>query len=279
MDFIQTIAYFLALSWERRRAEEEIQRLNSDLERRVALRTAELAQANEALIKSNLELQRFAHVAAHDLQTPLRSIVGFSQLLHKRSEGKMDSRAEEYIRMVVDNTRRMQVLINDLLAYSRLDSQARSLERADLGQLFDQVLSGLSATVAESGARVTRGELPTLAVDRTQMAQVFSNLVENGIKYNRSSPIQVEVSAVRQGDEWLFAVRDNGIGIDPRHHQQVFTMFKRLHTHHAYPGSGMGLAICQRVIERHVGRIWVESTEGAGSTFFFTLPASKKSST
>lgn len=272
VDFIQTIAYFLSLAWERRRAEVEIQRLNADLEKRVELRTNELAVANRALLRSNLELQRFAYVAAHDLQTPLRSIAGFAQLFSRQIRDGIDEQGAEYLRLVVENTKRMQILIDDLLAYARLDAQAHSFEATDMGRLIDEVRGSLAGTLRETGAALNYGNLPTVFADRGQLAQLLSNLIENGIKYNRSEKIVIQIFALRRGEDWVFGVRDNGIGIEPRYHGQIFEAFKRLHAYQEYPGSGVGLAICQKIVERHGGRIWVESAAGDGSTFYFTLP-------
>ncbi|HJW25014.1 MAG TPA: ATP-binding protein [Rhodocyclaceae bacterium] len=272
-DFLRTLCYFLALAWERGQAEREVLRLNALLERRVEERTAELERANEALLKSNLDLQQFAHVAAHDMQTPLRSIAGFAQLLCKDYEGRLDPNADLYLHQVVGNTRRLQLLIQDLLAYSRLDSQARPFEPTDLNQVFDEVLATLASPIRESGAEVTSGPLPTLAVDRIQIAQVLQNLIENGLKYNREKTPRVRVSAEFQDGEWLFEVRDNGIGIPAHQRERIFEIFRRLHTYQEYPGSGIGLAICHRIVERHGGRIWVEPGPEGGSVFHFTLPA------
>lgn len=261
---------------EERRAKEDLLNLNQALEERVQARTQELEQSHDALVSSNLELQRFTYIAAHDLQTPLRSIASFTQLLQMRLKDQLDAETTEFMRQVSANAKRMRTLIDDLLAYSRVDSQARPFEEADMAKLVEEVLSSLAGTIRESGAKVTSGDLPTLFVDRTQIAQVLTNLIENGIKYNKSEQIVVEVSAKQEGEEWIFAVRDNGIGIEPRHQAQIFTAFKRLHGYHEYPGSGVGLAICQRVIERHRGRIWIESMPGEGSTFYFTVRDHKR---
>ncbi|HJW23899.1 MAG TPA: ATP-binding protein [Rhodocyclaceae bacterium] len=257
---------------ERRQAEAEIQRLNAELENRVRQRTAELERSNEALLRSNMELQRFAHAAAHDLQTPLRSIASFAQLLQREMRDCLDPRADEWLTLVVDNARRLQNLIRELLAYSRLEAQARPFEATDLGEVCDQVIASLAAPIGEAGAEVGRGDLPTLPVDRTEMAQLLQNLIENGIKYNRSTPPRVTVGGEHREGEWVFSVADNGIGIDPKHHERIFEIFRRLHTYTDVPGTGIGLAICQRIVERHGGRIWVESEPGRGSVFYFTLP-------
>lgn len=261
---------------EEKRAKEAIQDLNDDLEKRVRLRTQELEHSHDALVKSNVELQRFAYIAAHDLQTPLRSIASFTQLAMMRLKGKLDAETGEFMQRVSENTTRMHTLINDLLTYSKLDSQARPFEATDMGRLCEEATSSMAATIKESGANVTCDELPTLFVDRSQIAQVLTNLIENGIKYNQSEQIEIRVSARRENKEWIFAVSDNGIGIDPRYQAQIFTVFKRLHAYHEYPGSGVGLAICQQVVEHHGGRIGVESAPGKGSVFYFALPAISK---
>jgi PAS domain S-box-containing protein len=256
----------------RKLAEAQIQSLNAELEQRVRNRTIELEHANEALLHSNMELQHFAHATAHDLQTPLRSIAGFAQLVQQEVHGRGNERVDEWLSQVVSNTKRLQVLIQELLAYSRLDAQARPFERVDLRQLFDEVVASLAAVIQETGAEISCGPLPIVSADRTQLAQLLQNLIENGIKYNRAKPPRVVVACERREGEWLFSVADNGIGIDPRHHDRIFEIFRRLHTYAQVPGSGIGLTLCRRIVERHGGRIWVESPPGEGSTFYFTLP-------
>ncbi|HJW24947.1 MAG TPA: ATP-binding protein [Rhodocyclaceae bacterium] len=257
---------------ERKAAETKLRQVNESLEQRVRLRTAELSRVNEALMQSNQELQRFAYVASHDLQTPLRSITGFVQLLRQAYQGRLDRQADEWIGLVIDNTHRLQNLIQELLTYSRADSQAGPLEPTNLSQVFDDVVAALESEIQATGAEVFRDELPIVLGDRIQLGQVFLNLIDNAIKYRSAEPPRISVSARREHDEWLISVRDNGIGIAPKHHERIFEIFRRLHTQKAYPGLGTGLAICRRVIQRHGGRIWVESEMGKGSVFRFTLP-------
>ncbi|HZX31297.1 MAG TPA: ATP-binding protein [Rhodocyclaceae bacterium] len=236
-----------------------------------------LQNANAALVHSNHDLQHFAHLAAHDLQAPLNAIAGFTQLLRDECTGKVSAEADQHIAFILDSAHRMRALILDLLAYSQLDSLAQPLESTSLKKVFDEVAFILASQVSESKAIVNCGELPTVMADRQQMLQLFMNLVENALKYNESKQPEVHVFATREGNEWIIAVKDNGIGIDPKYHQQIFELFRRLHSTQAYPGSGIGLSMCQRIVSRHGGRIWVESAEGAGSTFYVSFPAGTSS--
>jgi PAS domain S-box-containing protein len=239
------------------------------------LKQAEKAarQANEALLKSNLELKHFAEMAAHDLQTPLRTISVFTQLLHQEALNQLSEQARQWSALVVDGSKRMQAMVEDLLTYARLDGPVLPLEPVDCGALLAAAKANLARRIQEAGAEVAGDGLPMVLAERTPLLQVLQNLIENGIKYNTSTPPRVTVSARREGTAWVFSVADNGIGIDPALRGQVFEMFRRLHTQQEYPGTGIGLAICQRVVERHGGKIWVESGEGGGSVFSFTLPA------
>lgn len=254
---------------------EERESRQRQLAGQVEERTVELTHSNEALMRSNMELRSFAHVAAHDLQTPLRSIAGFAQLLRQSAREKLTERETDWLALVIDNTQRLQKLIQELLTYARLDAQARPLERANLKELVDKVLATLTAPIGEAGAEVTYGDLPVLSVDRTQFAQLMQNLIENAIKYRSDQPPKVTIACERREREWVFSVTDNGMGIEARHQQQIFEIFRRLHTYNDIPGTGIGLAICRRVVERHGGRMWVESAPGKGSTFCFTLPLEK----
>jgi signal transduction histidine kinase len=232
----------------------------------------ERKKSEEALERSNEDLERFAYAASHDLKEPLRLIGSYVQLLKKRYAGEMGEDADEYINYVVSSVKRMDELIGDLLAYSRVGTSERNFEENDCEAILKWTIMNLQMAINETGALVTYDPLPTVCGDQSQMVQLFQNLLSNAIKYRGEEPPRIHVSAVRQKDEWVFSVRDNGLGIDPKYHKQVFGIFKRLHGRER-PGTGIGLAICQRIVERHGGRLWVESEPGRGSTFFFTIPA------
>lgn len=225
----------------------------------------------EQLARSNLELEHFACVASHDLQEPLRMVASYTALLDEEYGPQLDAEAREYIAYARDGALRLQGMIRDLLEYSRVHAAALVLEEVDAGVLVEQVLFDLEACIEEHGAAVRVRELPRLAADRNQLGRVFQNLLVNAIKFRGPAPPAVEVSACCEGDEWVFSVRDNGIGIDPRNKQRIFRIFERL-SGPERPGSGIGLAVCKRVIDAHGGRIWVEGAPGQGSTFRFSLP-------
>jgi signal transduction histidine kinase len=242
-----------------------------------SLRYAEqLQQANGELERSNSELQQFAYVASHDLQEPLRMITGYTQLLAKRYSDKLDENAAEFIGYAVDGAKRMQGLINDLLAYSRAGTRSKPFVVADCENILAATLMSLKVAIQESGATVTHDPLPSIMCDESQVGQLFQNLIGNGIKYRDSRPPQIHVSCRRRGSDWLFSVKDNGIGIDPCYAERIFVIFQRLHTRDQYAGNGIGLAVCKKIVERHGGKIWVKSEVGQGSVFYFTVPANSR---
>jgi signal transduction histidine kinase len=240
--------------------------------RDLALSRKALEESIAELARSNADLQQFAYVASHDLKEPLRMVASYTQLLARRYKGKLDSDADEFIRYAVDGANRMQWLINDLLAYSRVTVQDKVFEEVDCNSVLEEVLSDLRVAVEESRAVVTRAPLPTVMADRIQLGQLFQNLIGNAIKFHGKEAPQVYVSAERRPTEWLFSVRDNGVGLDPEYAERIFVIFQRLHNREEYPGTGIGLAICKKIVERHGGRIWVVSQTGQGATFHFTLP-------
>jgi light-regulated signal transduction histidine kinase (bacteriophytochrome) len=224
------------------------------------------------LKRSNNELEQFAYVTSHDLQEPLRMVDSFLGLLSRKYKGKLDKDADEYIDFAVDGARRMQNMISDLLAYSRIGTRGKPFEVIDSEYALKQALNNLQVAIEESGALVTYGPLPTVLADSSQLTQLFQNLVANAIKF-RSKDVspKVHISAEINGDKWIFSVRDNGIGIEQEFFERIFVIFQRLHGRDEYPGSGMGLAISKKIVERHGGRIWVESQIGQGTAFYFTI--------
>ena len=232
-----------------------------------------LTETMAALARSNEELQQFAYVASHDLQEPLRMVASYTELLSKRYEGQLDEKADKFIFYAVDGAKRMQRLINDLLAYSRVGTRARPSKATALNEVFDSLVAGIQLTIEEAGAEVTRDDLPAVLADETQLRQLLQNLVSNGLKFRRQEQARVHVAARRDGDQWVLSVADNGIGIEPEYQGRIFGIFQRLHERGQYPGSGIGLAIAKKIVERFHGRIWIESVSGEGTTFFFTLPA------
>ncbi|MBV8146219.1 MAG: PAS domain S-box protein, partial [Gammaproteobacteria bacterium] len=266
---------------QRKQAEEDTRRLIAEqAARQEAERHAEEAAAQreqlrvtlEDLARSNLDLEHFAYVASHDLQEPLRAVSGCVQVLQKRYRGKLDERADELIAHTVDGASRMQGLINDLLTYSRVGTRGKALETTDSNVVLQKALANLETAVAETGAVVTHDDLPLVRADAAQLTQVFQNLLGNALKFRGPERPRVHVGVRRQGHHWLFRVQDNGIGIQPEYFERIFILFQRLHTRTEYPGSGIGLAICKKIVEHHGGRIWVESELGHGSIFYFTVP-------
>lgn len=256
----------LAHLYAREAAQIELQNLNAELEERIAKRTHELQESNE-------ELQQFAYVASHDLQEPLRTITSFSQLLEAKYKGKLDEDADEFIGFIVSSSRRMTELINGLLALVRLRKTGQPTAPVSFEKMLDDAEVSLQAAIRESGARVEHGPLPSLRVDQVQFVQVFQNLISNAIKYKRDEPPMVRVEARREGSNWIICVSDNGCGFNQEFAERIFGLFQRLPLR-GVEGTGMGLTIARKIVERHGGRIWAESKEGVGSKFFFSLPVS-----
>jgi PAS domain S-box-containing protein len=251
---------------ERTKAEEQIRQLNATLEERVVERTEELLRSNE-------ELQQFAFIASHDLQEPLRTVSIFAQLLSQRYRSQLEGDADQFISYIVEGSERMQRLIHDLLDFSRIDARGTDFfVRTSCEDVLEAALDNLQSLREENQAVVTKGPLPVLVGDPAQLTRLFQNLLVNSIRYRSEAPPQIHVAALAQEGEWLFSVKDNGIGIEPQYAEKVFGIFKVLHSREKYPGSGMGLAICRKIVNRHDGRIWVESDLGKGATFYFTLP-------
>jgi light-regulated signal transduction histidine kinase (bacteriophytochrome) len=236
-----------------------------------------LRRRTDELARSNAELEQFAYIASHDLQEPLRMVSSYVQLLAKRYRGKLDQDADDFIGYASDGASRMQKLINDLLAYSRVGTRAKSFEEVNLEMALAQALENLQLAIKEKNAIVTHDPLSVAYGDSGQLTQVFQNLIDNAIKFRSEEPPRVHVSARLEGDEFVCSVQDNGIGIAPEYPNRLFLLFQRLHTRKEYPGTGIGLAICKRIVERHGGKIWVESRPGEGSTFYFRIPTTQRS--
>lgn len=236
----------------------------------------ELKAFAENLRQINAELEQFAYVASHDLQEPLRAVAGCVQLLQQRYQGRLDQRADELIFHIVEGAGRMQRLIQDLLAFSRVGTRGQQFKPTELQAVLDAALANLKAAIEESHATVTHDPLPTVSADPAQFVQLFQNLIGNALKFHSPGrPPVIHVGARRQGQAWIVTVRDNGIGIEPQYFERIFDVFQRLHTRREYPGTGIGLAICRKIVERHGGRIWLESTPGEGTTFSFSIPEHK----
>ena len=234
---------------------------------------AELASKAEELARSNRDLEQFAYVASHDLQEPLRMVSAYTQLLAERYQGKLDQNADQYIAYAVEGATRMQTLIQDLLIFSRAGKNGAGFQATECAAIVAEALKNLQAGIQESHAVIACDALPMVHADRSQLGQLFQNLIGNALKFRGADPPVIRISADLQGSEWVFAVADNGIGIAPEHKDQIFGIFQRLHTRAEYPGNGVGLAICKKIVEHYRGRIWVDSQPGEGSTFRFTLPA------
>ncbi|HZD42814.1 MAG TPA: ATP-binding protein, partial [Methanomicrobiales archaeon] len=255
-DEIELLVNQAGLALKRKRVEESLKKYAENLKR------------------SNEDLERFAYVSSHDLQEPLRAIVSYTQLLERRYKGQLGADADEYIHYIVDGGKRMQLLISDLLEFSRVTTRGSDLSRTNSEDVLQKALWDLKIPIEESGAEVTHDPLPSVLADESQLQQVFLNLIANAIKFHREGvPPKVHISARWKGGMWEYSVQDNGIGIEPEYYHKIFIIFQRLHGREQYSGTGIGLALVKRIIERHGGRIWVRSEPGKGSTFSFTLPA------
>jgi|LGVE01.1.fsa_nt_gb signal transduction histidine kinase len=249
---------------------------NEQLQREVAERKkAEvmLEQALADLKRSNTDLEQFAYVVSHDLQEPLRMVSSYMELLRQRYEGKLDSNADDFIGFAVDGASRMHTMIQDLLIYSRVSTRGKPLTPTNCEDILPQALANLKLAIGDSGAVVTHDALPTVNVDASQLLRLFQNLIGNAIKFRGDNPPHIRLLAEQKGDEWEFSVADNGIGIAPEYFARIFIIFQRLHSREEYSGTGIGLSVCKKIVERHGGRMWVESEPGKGSTFYFTIPA------
>jgi PAS domain S-box-containing protein len=286
LKLVISVASQLGQVIQRKKAEEALLKARDELEMRVRERTEELRNVNtylqseivkraklaEQLKRSNQELEQFAYVASHDLQEPLRAITSYTQLLAKRYQDNLDERADKYINYIVDGATQMQRLITDLLAYSRVGRHELKLEQINCNAVLERVLLNLKVAIAESSAVITSTPLPTLKADAGQITQLLQNLLSNAIKYCNKAVPEIQITAVQNGEEWIFSIQDNGIGIEPQYLERIFIIFQRLHTRGEYSGTGIGLAICKKIVERHKGRIWVDSIPEQGSTFSFSLP-------
>lgn len=249
------------------------------LERSLELSSDELIEANRAmraqsveLERSNKELEEFAYVASHDLQEPLRTIQSYLQLFERRHGEHLEGDAREFVDFAIGGAVRMRQLIVDLLTYARVSSQAEPFEPTDVTQVVDEVVGGLKVAIEEAGASVVYEKLPNVMVDKRQIAQLLQNLIVNAIKFRRQEAPRITVKAREDGNQWLFSVEDNGIGMEPKYAEKIFVIFQRLHGRDEFAGTGIGLAICKKIVGRHGGKIWVEASTDVGSTFFFTIP-------
>jgi signal transduction histidine kinase len=290
---LDSLSSAVALAIQQVAAEDALRRANEELEARVEQRTLQFTHANEQLRdeiterkilenqlqrknenleRSNAELEQFAYVASHDLQEPLRKVGSYMELVVERYRDQLDQDAREFIDYAVDGARRMKIMIDDLLKYSRVVTQGKTFAPTDLMMVMHDVLNDLELAIEENDAAVSYDCLPVVTADNSQLQLLFRNLIGNALKYRGEKPPRIHVCAQRQEQAWKFYVKDNGIGIEQRFFERIFQIFQRLHPRAQYEGTGIGLAVCQKIVERHGGAIWVESTPGRGSTFYFTIP-------
>lgn len=261
---------------ELRQSEEELKNLNANLEAQVKERTAAVEERSRQLLKSNEELQQFAYVASHDLQEPLRTIISYLQLIEERLQDKLDAESKEFMGFVVNSAKHMRDLIHGLLEYSRVGSHKNPFQMVNCGVVLEKVMDQLKTSLTEKGAHVETQRLPEVLGDPLLLTMLFQNLIANALKFCKSSSPEIQIGCREGEGEWVLWVKDNGIGIDPKYFDRIFVIFQRLHSREEYPGTGLGLAVCKKTVERHGGRIWVESEPGKGATFYFTLPFPKQ---
>ncbi|HJT24351.1 MAG TPA: ATP-binding protein, partial [bacterium] len=257
-------------------SEEELKNLNANLEAQVKERTAAVEERSRQLLKSNEELQQFAYVASHDLQEPLRTIISYLQLIEERLQDKLDAESKEFMGFVVNSAKHMRDLIHGLLEYSRVGSHKNPFQMVNCGVVLEKVMDQLKTSLTEKGAHVETQRLPEVLGDPLLLTMLFQNLIANALKFCKSSSPEIQIGCREGEGEWVLWVKDNGIGIDPKYFDRIFVIFQRLHSREEYPGTGLGLAVCKKTVERHGGRIWVESEPGKGATFYFTLPFPKQ---
>ncbi len=271
-DNLQYIGHEIGIIIEKMKMEEELKEYRDHLEELIEKRTLKLKGTMKDLKRSNAELEQFAYVVSHDLQEPLRMVASFTQLLQKRYQDKLDDEANEFINFAVDGATRMQGLINDLLTFSRIGTKRVSFSPTDMNIILENVLANIRQSTIEADAEITFDSLPVIIADGLQMAQLLQNLISNAIKFHGPVHPKIHISGENKPDKWVFSVMDNGIGIEPKHFKRIFVVFQRLHKRDEYEGSGIGLAVCKKIVKRHGGKIWVESELGKGSTFYFTIP-------
>jgi light-regulated signal transduction histidine kinase (bacteriophytochrome) len=254
----------------------QLESANRQLEGEIAERQAAqeaLQRAAEQLTSSNKELEQFAYIASHDLQEPLRVVTGYVQLIERKYKGRLDAEAEQFMEYIRDGVSRMQQLITDLLSYSRLGTRSKPFGPVKAETVLERAVTNLQPLIDQNSAVVAHQALPEVRGDETQLLQLFQNLIANAVKFHGHRRPQVDISARPENGQWVFAVHDNGIGIERQYWEQIFAIFQRLHTRQKYPGTGIGLAVCKRIVERHGGRIWLDSQPDQGTTFYFTLPS------
>jgi light-regulated signal transduction histidine kinase (bacteriophytochrome) len=252
---------------------QEQKTITEDLEKKISERTAELMLSNVELTRTNRDLQQFAYVASHDLKEPLRMVSSYLQLLNKSLNGKLDTEQKEFMNYISSGADRMNALIRDLLNYSRIMKDPASLQKIDCNNILEIVKQNLTAIIEETGTEIKSTKLPVITGIESQLIQLFQNLIANAIKFRKKDTTsQIDIKAVSEPHEWLFSVKDNGLGIAPQFKDKIFIIFQRLHNNADYPGTGIGLSVCKKIVELYGGKIWFDSMPGEGTTFYFTIP-------